>query len=77
MAILKEPYKYEFYNEFDQKEVFLDKNHSHFILVKNDAVNGARAEIDFREKFEESLSKKDSSDNSKLQNRWIKILYEI
>ena len=42
----------------------MDKNHSHFILVKNDGQEGT--DDDFRTRFEEAMSRKHSSDNSKL-----------
>ena len=44
----------------------LDKNHSHFILVKNGSMPGQGGEIDFRVKLEESLSDPSSAEKSKI-----------
>ena len=50
--------------EKKSKDSYLDKNHSHFILVKNNENPGRGGEIEFRSKLEESFSNEESSENS-------------
>jgi hypothetical protein len=58
---MKKGMPYDF-DEFDNKvETYLDKNHSHFFLIKDDSEEKKfGGEIDFRADFEISLGTKEN-----------------